>query len=289
MRHAAYRSLLLVTAIGAVAVHGLLPAAASTIDDESCFVSAINSARAGAGVGSLGVNGALVTMARTWSATMAAAGHIYHNPNLTTLAPSNWMNLGENVGVGPTCDALVQAFWNSPEHKANILDPAFSTVGVGVVDTADGTIYVTEDFMGTGSAPASASPAPAASAPAPAATTPAPTATHTTPAPTATHTAPAPAATHTAPAPKPSTPAPTPSTPAPQGSTPSPTPDAASSPDAAPAEADIPAATPIVDQVLSVQGDQLPQTAPTAGAPQGHQGILHSVLQAISSFFAHLL
>jgi len=284
VRHAAYRSLLLVTAIGAVAVHGLLPAAASTIDEESCFVSAINSARGSAGVGSLSVNGALVTMARTWSATMAAAGHIYHNPSLTTLAPSNWLNLGENVGVGPTCEALVQAFMNSPEHRANILDPAFSTVGVGVVDTADGTIYVTEDFMGTGStAPA---PAPAATTPAPQPTTSAPT--HAAPAPVATHAAPAPVATHAAaPAPKPSTPAP--SSPAPQPFTPSPTPDASATPDATTPDAGIPTATPIVDEVLTVQGDQLPQTAPTAGAPPRHQGILHSVLQAISSFFAHLL
>jgi len=288
VRRAAYRSLLLVTAIGAVAVHGLLPAAASTIDEESCFVSAINSARASAGVGSLGVNGALVTMARTWSATMAAAGQIYHNPNLTTLAPSNWLNLGENVGVGPTCDALAQAFMNSPEHRANILDPAFSTVGVGVVDTADGTIYVTEDFMGTGAAPATVvtAPAPAPVVTAPAPKPPAPVATQAAPAPVSTHTAPAPAAAHAAaPAPKPVAPAP--STPAPQPS--SPTPDASASPDAATAEADIPTATPIVDEVLTVQGDQLPQTAPTAGAPPQHHGILHSVLQAISSFFAHLL
>lgn len=282
MRHAAYRSLLLVTAIGAVAVHGLLPAAASTIDEESCFVSAINSARASAGVGSLGVNGALVTMARTWSATMAAAGYIYHNPNLTTLAPSNWLNLGENVGVGPTCDALAQAFMNSPEHRANILDPAFSSVGVGVVDTADGTIYVTEDFMGTGAVPA---PVVTVPVPAPVVTAPAPVATHAAPAPVATHAAPAPAATHAAaPAPKPVVSTPAPSTPAPQASSPSPSP----TPDAT-AEADIPTATPIVDEVLTVQGDQLPQTAPTAGAPPQHQGILHSVLQAISSFFAHLL
>ena len=145
MRHAVYRSLLLVTAIGAVAVHGLLPAAASTIDEESCFVSAINSARASAGVGSLGVNGALVTMARTRSATLAAAGHIYHNPNLTTLAPSNWLNLGENVGVGPTCDALAQAFMNSPEHRANILNGAYHRAGVGVASNG-AKVMVVEVF-----------------------------------------------------------------------------------------------------------------------------------------------
>src|SRR5437660_10893508 len=158
------RALLTVGAMGAVVAQGMMMSPASaTASEESCFVSAINSARGAAGVAPLAVNGDLLGIARPWSQTMASAGHIFHNTNLATVAPSNWMNLGENVGMGPTCDSIAQAFMNSPEHKRNILDPAFSTVGVGVVDAADGTIWVTEDFMGTGAAlgvPVATQPAP---------------------------------------------------------------------------------------------------------------------------------
>ena len=39
-----------------------------------------------------------------------------------------------------------QAFMNSPEHRKNILDPKFDSVGVAIV-TSDTTIFVTEVFM----------------------------------------------------------------------------------------------------------------------------------------------
>jgi hypothetical protein len=248
--------------MGAFALHGLVPAFAGTADQESCFVSAINSARASAGVASLSVQGDLLAIARSWSQTMANAGSISHNPNLANVAPSNWQNLGENVGVGPSCDSLAQAFMNSPEHRKNILDPAFSTVGVGVVDSADGTIWVTEDFMGTG----------AAAVPV-VAHVPAPVVSVTPLAPNVVVAAPAP--THVAPpAPAKSAPAPLPShVAAVEKPAPLPT----------PAAAQIPVATPIVDEILTVQGNRSPDAAPTAGS--GQRGLFST----IASFLSHLV
>jgi uncharacterized protein YkwD len=37
---------------------------------------------------------------------------------------------------------------NSPPHRANILDPAFTHVGIGCATDGTGTIWVTEDFVG---------------------------------------------------------------------------------------------------------------------------------------------
>jgi hypothetical protein len=273
------RALLTVGAMGAVVAQGMMMSPASaTASEESCFTSAINSARGAAGVAPLAVNGDLLGIARPWSQTMASAGHIFHNTNLANVAPSNWMNLGENVGMGPTCDSIAQAFMNSPEHKRNILDPAFSTVGVGVVDTADGIIYVTEDFMGTGAAPAPASnpvvkpvattpvpKAPASKAPA------APAPVSKAPAP-----APAPAKVVAAKAPvKAATPAPAPATPAPAAPTP---------------------AEPLVDQpaagdTLSVQGAPAfgAQAAAAPAQPKPHStGLVNNVVSAIGSFFSHI-
>ena len=66
-----------------------------------------------------------------------------------------WTKLGENVGVGYDVDGLMQAFVNSPAHYANLVDPDWTHVGVGVTCGADGRMYTTHDFMalGGGAAP----------------------------------------------------------------------------------------------------------------------------------------
>ncbi|MFN2610189.1 MAG: CAP domain-containing protein [Actinomycetota bacterium] len=115
--------------------------------EESCFTSRTNSARISAGVAPLTTRGDLVSIARRHSSQMAASGTIFHNGNLANEAPSDWQALGENVGMGPTCDDIHTAFMNSPHHRANILDSQFNYVGIGVVVASDGTIYVTEVFM----------------------------------------------------------------------------------------------------------------------------------------------
>ena len=41
----------------------------------------------------------------------------------------------------------MQAFINSPAHYANLVDPAWTHVGVGVTIAADGRMYTTHNFM----------------------------------------------------------------------------------------------------------------------------------------------
>ena len=143
------------------------PASADTPGDEAAFVAKLNGLRASVGLPALQVNGDLTTIARNWSTKMSQAGTISHNPDLAAQAPSTWMRLGENVGVGPDVDGLHTAFVNSSAHYHNMVDPQFTQVGIGVVRDASGTIFVTVDFM-TAGAVASAAPAaqaaPAASA-----------------------------------------------------------------------------------------------------------------------------
>jgi hypothetical protein len=52
---------------------------------------------------------------------------------------------GENVARTSDAARAHVALMNSPGHRANILDPQFNSVGIGVVNTPDG-IYVTQDF-----------------------------------------------------------------------------------------------------------------------------------------------
>jgi hypothetical protein len=151
--------LLLVATIGFVG-----PAAgtahADTVSEEAGFVAKINQLRAGLGLGQLSIDPGLTTIARNWSEQMANAGDISHNPSLKDLVTLNWSKLGENVGLGPNVDILFQAFVNSPHHYANLVDPAFTHVGVGVVWRGS-TMFTSHEFMTLkgGSAPVVTAPA----------------------------------------------------------------------------------------------------------------------------------
>jgi hypothetical protein len=99
--------------------------------------------------------------------------------------PSGWSKLGENVGVGYDVSGLMQAFIGSPKHYENLVDPAWTHVGVGVTRASDGRIYTTHNFMALGGgAPAPAPVAPPTTAPpAPTTTVPPPTPTTVPPPP----------------------------------------------------------------------------------------------------------
>jgi cysteine-rich secretory family protein len=132
---------------------------------EGDFVARTNSLRASRGLPGLSVNGTLAAKARNWAEHMAAVGAISHS-NLSDGAPPEWQRLGENVGRGPSVDAIHNALVASPEHYANLTDPGFQSIGVGVVN-ANGTYYVSEVFMESASQPAPSAPAPRAATPSP--------------------------------------------------------------------------------------------------------------------------
>jgi Cysteine-rich secretory protein family len=131
------------------------PAASALTSVENCFYSATNHERSSRGIPKLSLASDLVSIARKHSAKMAADGTIYHNNNLGNEISGNWWAAGENVGMGPSCQAIQDAFMSSPGHKANILDRDYNQVGVGV-SIKDGTIYVTVDFAGRKSSGTSA-------------------------------------------------------------------------------------------------------------------------------------
>jgi hypothetical protein len=122
------------------------PAMADPVSDEFNFVQKLNDLRASRGVGPLGMNGHLTNVARGWSAHMASGGTISHNPNMAAQAPSNWLRLGENVGMGPSVQSLHDAFVASPPHYQNMVNGYYDSVGAGVVMRGS-TMFVTVNFM----------------------------------------------------------------------------------------------------------------------------------------------
>ncbi|MGI9603748.1 MAG: CAP domain-containing protein [Acidimicrobiales bacterium] len=133
------------------AVSPLAPAGAQAAE-ETAFIDALNQMRDEVGLPPLTVHDELTALSRTWAQTMADAGEIFHANPISAGLEAPWLKLGENVGVGPTVDELMNAFAASPGHYANIVDPEFSHVGVGVVWVGN-TMYTTHRFMKTESTP----------------------------------------------------------------------------------------------------------------------------------------
>ncbi len=123
---------------------------------EAQFVASINQLRTSKGLSALTVDSQLVAGARIWADRMKADGSISHASDLSVGVTQNWQKLGENVGVGPTVNALMDAFIASPGHYANLVDPVYTRVGIGVVWDGD-VLYTTHRFMSIAAAP-SASP-----------------------------------------------------------------------------------------------------------------------------------
>ena len=88
----------------------------------------------------------LANYATAWSANMSSQG-FRHSAIGDLLGPYNYA--GENIAAGSAGTlegALHDAWMNSAGHRSNILAPGFTRVGVGVFCSADGSIWLTEDF-----------------------------------------------------------------------------------------------------------------------------------------------
>ncbi|GJM38608.1 MAG: hypothetical protein DHS20C19_19750 [Acidimicrobiales bacterium] len=151
------------TVLGSQLVRPVEPAEASA-GDESAFVAALNQVRADNGLPALTVNNELSNLARGHAQVMADAGEIFHANPISAGYGGEWAKLGENVGVGAGVEVLVDAFVASPGHFANIIDPAFTEIGVGVV-WRDSAMYTTHRFLQLPGAASSTTTAPPTTAP----------------------------------------------------------------------------------------------------------------------------
>ena len=120
-------------------------AAVDPVSAETQFVDLINTERTNRGLKPLATHSDLVDGARYQADAIRDAGHLFHNPDLGSVT-TGWKKIAENVGYGGTVSGLHAAFMNSTGHRANILDSAFTHVGVGVV-VEGSTIWVAEVFM----------------------------------------------------------------------------------------------------------------------------------------------
>jgi len=107
----------------------------------------INQARKHANRWPLTYSSSLSRVARGHSALMASKATIFHTTNLAyAFRNFSWTIGGENVGMGPSMDALHTAFMLSRHHRDNNLDKRFHRVGIGVI-WKNGVAYITVQFL----------------------------------------------------------------------------------------------------------------------------------------------
>ena len=115
---------------------------------ERGFAKKVNSARMNNGFGKLRLDPQLSKAARVHTKEMARQTSLYHTPSSTLRSRvTNWIVLGENVGVGDGVSSLHTAFMNSPAHRDNVLHSGYRHVGIGT-KRVNGRLWVTILFEG---------------------------------------------------------------------------------------------------------------------------------------------
>jgi uncharacterized protein YkwD len=142
------RSAWLLVALAALVLAPVAPtAAASTPEDELLWL--VNEERGRAGLPLFASREDVGGIAEWHSADMEADGDLRHNTAYftdETRARLRARTLGENVAYGPTIEEVHRVLMESEHHRANLLDPRFTVIGIGIVRGVD-RWWVTEDFV----------------------------------------------------------------------------------------------------------------------------------------------
>ncbi len=134
--------------------------AASGLDTENALEQAIvadtNAFRVQNGLAPLTVNEKLVAAANIQSSQMAQVDQLSHSvtgaalPALTdrlTYVDYSYQMAGENIAnFFPDANSVVAAWEASPEHRANLLNPNYTEIGVGIAYDSAGLPYYTQEF-----------------------------------------------------------------------------------------------------------------------------------------------
>lgn len=138
------RSTLLSVAVAGGLVLSLLngaPASAATTLEQALGAK-INATRVAHGLRAIPLRAYLTDKAHAHSGGMARSGRLYHS-DLSRICC--YLSVGENVAYNTTVTAVHRSLMNSPGHRANILNPKWRGVGVGIVKSG-GYLWVTEIF-----------------------------------------------------------------------------------------------------------------------------------------------
>ncbi|GAA0549569.1 CvpA family protein [Chitinophaga japonensis] len=120
---------------------------------EAEMLGMLNEERRKNGLDPLKADPEMKTVARSHSQDMLVSGYFSHI-DLEGQTPSERMReagvrflvAGENLALSPTLQLAHNGLMNSPGHRANILNPSFGRVGIGILDGGKHGLMVTQNF-----------------------------------------------------------------------------------------------------------------------------------------------
>ena len=122
-------------------------------DLEAEMLELVNRERAANGLQPLDPDPEMTEVARRHSADMFSRGYFSHNTpeNKTPFdrmreSEVRFRTAGENLALAPTLQIAHTGLMNSPGHRANILEPKFGRLGIGVLDGGRRGLMVTQNF-----------------------------------------------------------------------------------------------------------------------------------------------
>ena len=146
-------------AVGLVQAAVAAPDATALTQRERSLLAAVNGVRASHGLRPLRIDPKLQSVARSYSATLLRTGQFTHGDMARRVAGSGARGpaFGENLawGTGPYAAAgsIVGSWMRSPGHRANLLRPGWTRIGIGAVRGTfrgyAGATMVTADFAGS--------------------------------------------------------------------------------------------------------------------------------------------
>ena len=123
--------------------------------EEQQMVSLVNQERTSRGLQPLQVDARLVKTARMKSADMIKNNYfshtspVYGSPyDMMKAAGITYRKAGENIAGAGTVAKAHTGLMNSAGHRANILDPAYTRIGIGIVKGGRYGYMFTQQFIG---------------------------------------------------------------------------------------------------------------------------------------------
>jgi uncharacterized protein YkwD len=129
---------------------------------ERALYDAANRERIAQGLAPLRWDNALASAARDHALRMAQRNTLSHQfpgelplQDRARIVGARFTQIAENVAEGPSADGIHASWMHSPPHRANLLDPELTAIGIGVVATSprngsgfggNGILFAVEDF-----------------------------------------------------------------------------------------------------------------------------------------------
>ncbi|HEX8637671.1 MAG TPA: CAP domain-containing protein, partial [Pyrinomonadaceae bacterium] len=120
---------------------------------EAEMLELVNRERAANGLEPLASDPEMTEVARRHSADMFERGYFSHNTpeNKTPFdrmraADVRFRTAGENLALAPTLSIAHTGLMNSPGHRANILEPRYGRLGIGILDGGRRGLMITQNF-----------------------------------------------------------------------------------------------------------------------------------------------